>query len=584
MKIKALYAAFMMAAPLLASCSDFFEQDSNHVVYTNGHSLHNATDTIYSVTGIQQKIQALADRTILLGEVRGDLTDINSVTSSDLRDVALFKVGNDNVYNQPRDYYAVINNCNYFLAKADTALRDGSYNKVFIKEYAAVKAYRAWTYLQLAINYGKVPFVTTPILTKEAANRDYPRKDLNEICDYFIKDIQPYVNEPYPGYGTIRSNDSRLFYFPIHLLLGDLNLWAGHYREAALCYYRYISTRNGSNSTYATGLSDVKWMANSTNWQGISVNNWNRLFSSESYYNNAELITMIPGDSIPSEGNYSQLRNLFNSTEENKYKVSLVPSKAMQELSEEQMYCHITSDGDTIYVPHTLPKHASGDLRYMLNVSEIDRTINGERITTQRISKYATRNVHIYRRTMVYLRMAEALNRAGFPRFAYRILSTGVNNSVIEKDILPYYPDDEAYLKQFDFPTSRYVLSMANQNTSMTNTMGLHDRGSGWSGANKYYRMPDDSTLTAANRLAYQIDGVEKMIADEEGLEFAFEGVRYYDLMRMALHRNEPAFLADRIYSRKGKQQKEAMKGMIAVDLYNPNNWYLDWNGKIGMK
>ena len=29
---------------------------------------------------------------------------------------------------------------------------------------------------------------------------------------------------------------------------------------------------------------------------------------------------MIPGDSIPSEGNYSELRNLFNSTDENDYK------------------------------------------------------------------------------------------------------------------------------------------------------------------------------------------------------------------------------------------------------------------------
>ena len=57
-------------------------------------------------------------------------------------------------------------------------------------------------------------------------------------------------------------------------------------------------------------------------------------------------------------------------------------------------------------------------------------------------SKYSSRNVHIYRRTMVYLRLAEALNRAGFPRFAFAILKTGVNNDVIENDILPYYPGD----------------------------------------------------------------------------------------------------------------------------------------------
>ena len=36
-----------------------------------------------------------------------------------------------------------------------------------MKEYAAVKAFRAWTYLQLALVYEKVPFVTEPITSME---------------------------------------------------------------------------------------------------------------------------------------------------------------------------------------------------------------------------------------------------------------------------------------------------------------------------------------------------------------------------------------------------------------------------------
>ena len=129
------------------------------------------------------KMQAIADRTILLGEVRGDLVDITDVTNSDLRDVALFNVGNENKYNQPRDYYAIINNCNYFIANVDTALKNNRNEKIFLKEYAAVKAFRAWTYLQLALNYGSVPFVTEPVLTKEDADREHPRADIKTICD-----------------------------------------------------------------------------------------------------------------------------------------------------------------------------------------------------------------------------------------------------------------------------------------------------------------------------------------------------------------------------------------------------------------
>ena len=102
----------LAAALLLTSCSDFFEQESDHVMFADQHRLDNATDTIYSVTGIMKKLQNLADRTILLGEARGDLMEVTEATAADLRSVALFDIGDDNKYNQPRDYYAVINNCN----------------------------------------------------------------------------------------------------------------------------------------------------------------------------------------------------------------------------------------------------------------------------------------------------------------------------------------------------------------------------------------------------------------------------------------------------------------------------------------
>ncbi len=44
----------------LTSCSDFFDQESEHVVFTDSEHLNNATDSIYSVTGILYKLQVLA--------------------------------------------------------------------------------------------------------------------------------------------------------------------------------------------------------------------------------------------------------------------------------------------------------------------------------------------------------------------------------------------------------------------------------------------------------------------------------------------------------------------------------------------
>ena len=586
--------------PLITSCADFFEQESDQIIYADKDHLTSASDSIYSVTGILNKLQVLADRTVLLGEVRGDLTTITNVASSDLRDMALFQIGDDNQYNVPRDYYAVINNCNYFIAHVDTALKNNRNEYVFMKEYAAVKAIRAWTYLQLVLNYNRVPFVTEPILTKQEAEKSYPTYDLAAVCDYFIADLLPLAERygrEYPGYGTIRGNDSRFLWFPINIVLGDLYLWQAsvtgnteQYRQAALRYYQYISERNGQNSTYPVGLNLYTWKPGDTSW--MTVTTWGTLGVNESYMANGELITMIPCDSTRSEGNYSELRNLFNSTDENDYKYSLTPSTRMEEISADQWHCCVgTNATSVIYAPRNLSLHRAGDLRLVSFWGEgytHDKT-TGERIETQTIRKYNTRNVHIYRRMMVYLRMAEALNMAGYPRMAFQILSKGLNNNVIVDDVCPYYSkSDSTWLRKFDFPVSRYdtltaEVLVSGRTSSSMNTIGVHTRGSGYTPFNEYYQFPDSIVVDGQKQavpLADQQEYVSQLLLTEEALEFAFEGTRFYDVMRFALRSSNPGeFMADIISARAGSKN---VSEDIRTKLRTQSNWYLKWNGKIG--
>ena len=587
---KLILPSLLLGAAMVAttSCGDFLEQDSEQVIYANKGHLGSASDTIYSVTGIMNKMQVLADRTILLGELRGDLMDVNSNTTAELREIANFNISDNNKYNSPRDYYAVINNCNYFIAKVDTAMRNNRNEHIFLKEYAAVKAFRAWTYLQLVMNYGSVPFVTTPILTKEEGDRKYETKDIREVCEYLINDIAPLAEIETPNYGSIRNTDSRLFFFPIYVLLGDLNLWAGHYKEAALAYYKYLSTRNGSNSAYPIGTNATQWYNKSGRWT-TTINSWTSpSFYSETNDSYSELITMIPGDSIQAEGNYSLLRDIFNSSYNNNYKVQAVPSKRIQEISAAQKYCDLSSSNNPTYAPEGLNYLRSGDLRLSslwISISTGSTAYKDGKLLEDYsvLSKYSSRNVHIYRRTMVYLRLAEALNRAGYPIFAFKILSSGVNNKVIEEEVIPQYSADSTWLRKFDFPNLKYVLRTTN-GLSSENTIGIHSHGCGWTEYNEFYTLPDDSTITdSIARRDYQIDKVEDLIMDEEALEFAFEGHRFYDLMRVALRRNDPSYLANKIYERRGKNNVEEVKSLIKSNLTDTRTWYLNWNDKIGL-
>jgi hypothetical protein len=604
-----------------ASCSDFFDQESEHVIFTETDHLNSATDSIYSVIGILNKLQAIGDRTVLLGEVRGDLVDLTKEANSDLRDMALFNIGDDNRYNNPTDYYAIINNCNYFIANADTALKNNRNDYIFMKEYAAVKAIRAWTYLQLVLNYGSVPFVTEPILSKLEAEQNYPKYDLQAVCEYFINDLMPLTDrwaDEYPNYGNIRSlrdGASRLLFFPMNVVLGDLNLWLASvtgnkstYREAAMRYYKYISQRNGDNSAYPTGMNYYMWYWGSTAWNSFtsaSSGDW----SDEEYGQNTELITIIAGDSIRAEGNYSELRNLFYSREDNDYRVSIIPSQGMFELSESQANCCLASNGISFsYAPADLTDHKAGDLRLYRSYSwgQATNRLTGERFDVSYVEKQSFQNIHIYRRTQLYLRLAEALNGAGIPRAAFSILSTGLNNEIYQTSVYPYCSEsDSIWISQLDFPETRYGIVTAQYITSSSggtgvyNTMGIHSRGSGWTPYNEFYRLPEAEPIPVVDEEGNPIEGlfviekdspdlvekqqafVDSLLLNENGLEMAFEGPRFYDIMRFAMRQSNPEkFLAEKVAARRGKNNiDEALKSR----LMDKRNWYLSWKGQIGL-
>jgi hypothetical protein len=66
---------------------------------------------------------------------------------------------------------------------------------------------------------------------------------------------------------------------------------------------------------------------------------------------------------------------------------------------------------------------------------------------------------------------------------------------------------------------------------------------------------------------------LEEEILDERARELAFEGERFYDLMRVAKRRNDPSFLAKIVSAKYPSGKRE----QIYNYLLNENNWYINY-------
>lgn len=541
------------------SCSDLLDTESELVEYEKDNTLDHPSDSLYSIMGIVNKIQIIADRTVLLGEARSDLMQTTDAASSDLKRLAAFDFSVKNKYNQVSDYYAVINNCNYFLAHADTAMQRRG-RKLFTSEYAAVKGFRAWAYLELAKVYGNVPLVTEPVVTErqaaEAAAGEL--KSLKDICDYFIDDLTPYATTIMPSYGQVGGFSSSDFFIPTRALLGDLCLWAGRYSEAAKWYSDYLNDK--TNPVYISTGNKVRWTSSTV---------FNRPLGNLNVYNSTEVLSYIPMETTIYEGTTSDLDNVMESTRDNYYYYQMEPSRAMRKISSDQVYCmteRTTTSVDTIYVPRTGFSNDLyvGDLRlssvYSYQSLGDQDPYSDYSMKYQSLSKIVDSYVITYRSPMVYLRFAEALNRCGYPQSAMLILKYGLCD-----DNVKLYVDSKEYAE------AKQYIDFDKTNFTKTDVCGIHSRGSGDTECDTLYVLPKPNiAMSRQDSIEYQIPRVEQMIIDEMALEGAFEGYRYYDLMRIALRRNDPSYLADRVSSRNGTTDET-----LRQRLLDTANWYL---------
>lgn len=612
-----ILSSLFFSGATLTSCSDMIDVESTNQVFDP--ALDQKTDSLFFSLGIMQAMQQLADQYVYQGEMRGDNVATTVYTNNNLRQLADFSATTANKYDSAYVYYRVINNCNYYIAHRDTTLQTGSTN-VVRNEYAAVKAFRAWAYLQLARNYGKVPFFTEPLTTISQINgSNFPELDIKEITAQLAPDLAQYsgVAVPHDGSSTVSAGSTNtgttktirraLCYVPVDVILGELYLESGDYPNAAKYYTAYLlnaphpSVSSGNLALAMTssmsGVFDEDHLPPS-DFTYYSTTSWSSIFANNS---TTDIITYIPMAVNEQRGTTTSLPSTFgynyyatSRSDVMMDEIQLKPSTQLQTLSDTATYYYYQNSSlhpgavQGMYVNGV----KYGDMR--LNAVTTEFTRNDS--TREYINKYNNGNIILYRKSTVYLHLAEALNRMGYPDAAFAILKDGINES-LEDSTYTYVSQETKVLLATTYPFlgSAYITnfpSHSNQSTGVTN-FGIHMHGAGITSDDGFPNRPGSPAYynyntELSNKLAYlrgiygaqigttkadTINAMEDLLCDEYQLEFAFEGTRWYDLMRLARHKNEAATYGSDFGSRwlaRKLQYKNPTK-----DLTNPDNWYL---------
>ncbi|KJD37241.1 hypothetical protein PW52_02065 [Tamlana sedimentorum] len=506
------------------SCEDFLEVSPEEVVLSDDYLGDNELDARSALFGVLAEMQDVAGQYVILGEVRGDLVNVNSSTVDEIRQINNHEVTEENSIADPTTLFSIINNCNFALEGIDTE----AYENQLLDDYASILRIRTWAQMQILINYGKLPYITEPIKTNHDLDKTYPVLSMTEAIDTLIANLMTVADvenvtkyENSLGFNIFKMIPDQ------NILLGDLYLWKGSFVEAAT-HYKLFLDENVSGNVY--NISSYAAIVNESGTGYTIATSWENIFG-ESIAGNAVI-------------NYVAFNEQFRQENES-YDIlttQLKPSEfAILKWSEQ----FVGYEGEPVF---------QGDTRVL---DDLSYTGEGD---AAMITKYQPEYFTWNRAAKIYLRYAEAINYAGYPDHALAIVNGIFNNPDVEPVDAPIFGNAEGFL---NFDMDQYY-TVNNSDEPTSGNLGIRGRA-----GMAPVSVPEE--LEGIER----IEAVDALILEEAALELAFEGNRWEDLLRFAIRANNPSILADAVANKIENSGDVGGAAAVQQKLMNPENWFL---------
>ena len=602
----------VLVLTLVSSCEEFFHPDQALIIMED--DFHKTWNEYRSAEmGLYSLQQELVEQLVVLGELRGDLLEITDGADNDLKEIYNFSISSGNKYASPNNFYMLIAACNNLALKLESEIPEvldkSAPETQYDRLYGEVLCMRAWTYFTAVKIYGEVPYIWPSLTSADEINAylQSPQTyyDVSEIIysidghnnDTITHDTiileRALVNMPMvidtftrqlpdriKAVGVVHNLDNGDQTWDVTVwntgayraLMGEMHLFNSNLGEA----YSYFSPILNFNDP---GASGIKYGLDNK----FSYDRWISIF--EGVEVDEHLLTLKFDKSYQQQ---HSLQTLFSVQSPNQY--MLKPTRIAIEnwetiWSETDIRKNASNPEQTYMAQKGVPGdfYRGNMVSYaymrgseMLTNDEVRRILSLKSIGNDREVEILSKGVD----TVVY---KYSINKDIFDHDANFILYRASAIHLYAAEIYAYWLHDVNGNLNTDVNKSLKLLNNgAYKDPPDGSQMGVRGRV-GFGSADDaiyienqiYQHDPYSNEITGYLDFTSDLPGkqayLEDQIITERARELAFEGMRFYDLMRISKKRGDPSYLADKVAAKFSGAKAE----QIRQHLMDEANWYV---------